>query len=54
MTSGLIRHHYGSKERLLAACDEWLIGLLRRLEAQAEAGAGALSPVQTISRTGST
>jgi AcrR family transcriptional regulator len=48
VTSGLIRHHYGSTERLLAACDEWLIGLLRRLEAQAEADAGMLSPVRTI------
>jgi AcrR family transcriptional regulator len=48
VTSGLIRHHYGSKERLLAACDERIIELIRRLEAQAEAGGGVLSPVETL------
>jgi AcrR family transcriptional regulator len=48
VTSGLIRHHYGSKERLLAACDDWIIERLRGLEAQATAGAGALSPVQSL------
>jgi AcrR family transcriptional regulator len=47
VTSGLIRHHYGSKERLLAACDEWIIELIRRPEAQAEAGAGMLSPIES-------
>jgi AcrR family transcriptional regulator len=48
VTSGLIRHHYGSKERLLAACDEWIIELIRRMEAQIEADAGLLSPLETI------
>jgi AcrR family transcriptional regulator len=48
VTSGLIRHHYGSKERLLAACDEWIIELIRRLEAQATDGAGVLSPVESL------
>src|SRR5207249_2923749 len=48
VTSGLIRHHYGSKQRLLAACDEWIIKLIRRLEAQIEADAGLLSPLETI------
>jgi AcrR family transcriptional regulator len=48
VTSGLIRHHYGSKERLLAACDEWIIEQIRGLEAQAATGAGALSPVETM------
>jgi AcrR family transcriptional regulator len=48
VTSGLIRHHYGSKERLLAACDEWIIELIRQLEAQVEANTGLLSPLETI------
>jgi len=48
VTSGLIRHHYGAKEGLLAACDEWIIELIRRLEAQAAAGAGVLSPIETL------
>ncbi|WP_162795774.1 TetR/AcrR family transcriptional regulator [Nonomuraea lactucae] len=48
VTSGLIRHHYGSKEKLLAACDERIIDLIRKLEARAEAGAGGLSPLQSI------
>jgi AcrR family transcriptional regulator len=48
VTSGLIRHHYGSKERLLAACDEWIIEIIRRLEAQVEADAGFLSPLEAI------
>lgn len=48
VTSGLIRHHYGSKERLLAACDEWIIELIRRLEAQIAVDAGLLSPIEAI------
>jgi AcrR family transcriptional regulator len=50
VTSGLIRHHYGSKDRLLAACDEWIIELIRRLETQieTETDAGLLSPLEVI------
>jgi AcrR family transcriptional regulator len=48
VTSGLIRHHYGSKERLLAACDEWIIERIRGLEARAATGGAALSPVESL------
>jgi AcrR family transcriptional regulator len=48
VTSGLIRHHYGAKEQLLAACDEWVIERIRGLEAQVAAGAGALSPLESL------
>ncbi|GAA0966214.1 TetR/AcrR family transcriptional regulator [Acrocarpospora macrocephala] len=48
VTSGLIRHHYGSKEKLIAACDERIIELIRQLEAQAETGIGVLSPLESI------
>ena len=48
VTSGLIRHHYGSKERLLAACDEWIVERIRGLEARAAAGTGVLSPVESL------
>ena len=38
VTSGLIRHHYGSKEGLLAFCDERVIHLITDQETQARSG----------------
>jgi len=38
VTSGLIRHHYGSKEGLLTACDEQVIHLIIKQEAKARSG----------------
>jgi len=38
VTSGLIRHHYGSKEGLLTACDEQVIHLIIEQEAKARSG----------------
>ncbi|HEY3607315.1 MAG TPA: TetR family transcriptional regulator [Pseudonocardiaceae bacterium] len=37
VSPGLVRHHYGAKESLRAACDEYLVELLRRLNEQAHA-----------------
>lgn len=35
VSSGLVRHHFGSKEALRAACDEYLIRLISRINDQA-------------------
>ncbi|PRX96709.1 TetR/AcrR family transcriptional regulator [Allonocardiopsis opalescens] len=37
VSSGLVRHHFGSKEALRDACDEFLIASLHRLNEQARA-----------------
>jgi len=34
VSSGLIRHHFGSKEALRDACDEHVLGIARRLNAE--------------------
>jgi AcrR family transcriptional regulator len=35
VSSGLVRHHFGSKQALRDACDEWLVRTVRRLNDQA-------------------
>jgi AcrR family transcriptional regulator len=37
VSSGLVRHHYGSKQALREACDEHLTKIIRRLDDQAHA-----------------
>ncbi|HEV7650035.1 MAG TPA: TetR family transcriptional regulator [Actinophytocola sp.] len=37
VSSGLVRHHFGSKQALRDACDEWLVRAVRRLNDQATA-----------------
>ena len=37
VSSGLVRHHFGSKQALRDACDEWLVRTVRRLNDQAVA-----------------
>jgi AcrR family transcriptional regulator len=37
VSSGLVRHHFGSKQALRDACDEWLVRTIRRLNDQAVA-----------------
>jgi AcrR family transcriptional regulator len=34
VSPGLLRHHFGSKEELRTACDEYVSGVLRRVNAQ--------------------
>lgn len=34
VSSGLLRHHFGSKEALRDACDEYVLGIVRRLNEQ--------------------
>ena len=34
VSAGLLRHHFGSKEELRRACDEYVAGMLRRINAQ--------------------
>ncbi|MPZ84520.1 MAG: TetR family transcriptional regulator [Actinophytocola sp.] len=34
VSSGLVRHHFGSKQALRDACDEWLVRTIRRLNEQ--------------------
>jgi AcrR family transcriptional regulator len=31
VSSGLVRHHFGSKQALRDACDDWLVRMLRRI-----------------------
>ncbi len=53
VTSGLIRHHFGSKANLLAACDERLIEVFEELESDAASlPAGGYSPMQRLDRYG--
>jgi AcrR family transcriptional regulator len=59
VSSGLVRHHFGSKEGLRQACDEYVLGALRRVNEQvmdddqvanpvvASAARRAVTPLQT-------
>lgn len=47
VSSGLLRHHFGSKEGLRDACDEWAMGRITQLQMEfTESGAigGAVTP----------
>jgi AcrR family transcriptional regulator len=51
VSSGLVRHHFGSKQALREACDDHLMKVVRRLNAQAQAQAGKpgnLNPVAAM------
>jgi AcrR family transcriptional regulator len=48
VSPGLLRHHFGSKEDLRAACDEYVLEMVRRVNAQVfedPATAAAVRPV---------
>ena len=46
VTSGLIRHHFGSKENLLAACDDWIIQVMDELDAETTNLAAGFNPMR--------
>lgn len=48
VSSGLVRHHFGSKQALREACDEHLVKTVRELNAQAAAGSPNLHPMAAI------
>lgn len=41
VSSGLVRHHFGSKQALREACDEYLVRVLRRINERARSDATA-------------
>ncbi|HEY7597870.1 MAG TPA: helix-turn-helix domain-containing protein [Actinophytocola sp.] len=53
VSSGLVRHHFGSKQALRDACDEWLVRTIRRLNDQAVADmrAGEISNYVAAARS---
>src|SRR5262245_25954735 len=53
VSSGLVRHHFGSKQDLRDACDEWLVRTLRRINDQlvVDMQAGEIRDQITIART---
>ncbi|GGO61958.1 TetR/AcrR family transcriptional regulator [Nonomuraea cavernae] len=50
VSPGLVRHHFGSKQALREACDDHLVKIVRRLNAEAHAGPtpGNLSPIRVM------
>ncbi|MFC4587040.1 TetR/AcrR family transcriptional regulator [Sphaerisporangium corydalis] len=48
VSSGLVRHHFGSKQGLLEACDAHLVKTVRRLNSQAAGGAPDLNPLAAL------
>lgn len=52
VSSGLVRHHFGSKQALRDACDEWLIRTIRRINDQvvADLPSGDVHDHVTMSR----
>jgi AcrR family transcriptional regulator len=53
VSPGLLRHHYGSKDSLRTACDEYVVETLHRLNAQVIAGpSGSASTRHTSKRFG--
>lgn len=50
VSPGLVRHHYGSKEKLREACDRFAFEMLQRVNADLLANPGATAHSQQISR----
>jgi AcrR family transcriptional regulator len=50
VSPGLLRHHYGSKDALRVACDEYVFDLLHRVNAQVMENPGAAATVQQATR----
>lgn len=54
VAASLLRHHFGSKQGLRDACDEYLVKTIRRLNSQIEdagmSAAGNLRPVTSLGR----
>jgi AcrR family transcriptional regulator len=44
VSGGLVRHHFGSKDDLRAACDAWVLAQLVRFKEEAVLGEGAADP----------
>ncbi|MGW0809049.1 TetR/AcrR family transcriptional regulator [Nonomuraea sp. NPDC002799] len=54
VSAGLVRHHFGSKQGLREACDEYMIKMIRQVNDETRAGlaVGALSSVLTARAAG--
>jgi AcrR family transcriptional regulator len=50
VSPGLLRHHFGSKEELRAACDEYVSELLRRINAQLLDDPGGVAAAQDAAK----
>ena len=50
VSPGLLRHHYGSKEALRAACDDYVFEALRRLNAQLLVDPGGTAQAREASK----
>ena len=50
VSPGLLRHHYGSKDALRVACDEYVFEMLHRVNAQLLEDPGAAASAQQTSR----
>lgn len=50
VSPGLLRHHFGSKEELRAACDEHVFELLRRINAQLLDDVGGVAAAQAAAK----
>ncbi|WP_424533331.1 TetR/AcrR family transcriptional regulator [Sphaerisporangium viridialbum] len=48
VSSGLVRHHFGSKQELREVCDAHLVKVVRRLNAEARAAGGTMNPVAAM------
>jgi AcrR family transcriptional regulator len=46
VSPGLLRHHFGSKEELRAACDDYVFEILRRINAQLLGDLGGVAAAQ--------
>jgi AcrR family transcriptional regulator len=50
VSPGLLRHHFGSKEELRAACDEYVFEILRRLNVQLLDDPGGVAAAQAAAK----
>lgn len=50
VSPGLLRHHFGSKEELRAACDEYVFDLLRRVNTQLLGDPGGVATARSVTK----
>lgn len=50
VSPGLVIHHYGSKDGLRVACDQWVVRRIREVEGDAIDQGLAMSPLSTVRR----
>ena len=48
VSAGLVIHHFGSKDQLRIACDEYVAGLIREVKGSAMAAGAGLDPLAAI------